>query len=74
MSGKPRDPYQDEDLMTVTQAAKFLRVRPAELMTAVNAGEVPHYRLLGRLWFSRSQLFEQLRHIGQPASQPEQDE
>ncbi len=70
MTGEPHDPYGDEDLITVTQAAKLLRVLPTELMTAVNAGEVPHYLHLGRLWFSRSELFERLNRSQGPSAAP----
>ena len=53
--------HHDPDLMTLTQAATFLRVRPTELMTAVRNGEVPFYRQRSRIWFSRSELVDRLR-------------
>lgn len=51
----------EADLMTFTQAASFLRVPPTELSAAVKLGEVPFYRRRGRIWFSRSELFELMR-------------
>ena len=62
----PRSAHHDPDLMTLTQAATFLRVRPTELMAAVRNGEVPFYRQRGRLWFSRSELVERLRRGASP--------
>lgn len=66
-SAEPRDP----DLMTLSQAATFLRVRPTDLMTAIRDGEVPFYRQRGRLWFSRSELVERLRRGAGPLSREE---
>lgn len=59
--GSDRDP----DLLTLSQAAAFLRVGPNELMAAVRLGEVPFYRRRGRIWFSRSELLDRMRR-GQP--------
>lgn len=44
--------------MTLSQAATSLRVRPADLMTAVKLGEVRFQHRKGRLWFSRGELFQ----------------
>lgn len=57
----------DPDLMTITQAAVFLRLTPTELMAATRAGEVPYYEQRGRLWFSRSELFDRMRRLGGPS-------
>jgi len=67
MTGGPSSAHHDPDLMTLTQAATFLRVRPTELMSAVRNGEVPFYRQRSRLWFSRSELVERLRRDANPA-------
>ena len=61
MTGGPSSAHHDPDLMTLTQAATFLRVRPTELMSAVRNGEVPFYRQRSRIWFSRSELVDRLR-------------
>ncbi len=61
MTGGPLPASPDEDRMTLTQAAKLLRVRPTELMAAVRAGEIPFYEQRGRVWFSQSELFERMR-------------
>lgn len=61
MSGEQPPPPHNPDLITLTQAAAFLRVGPAELMTAIRDGEVPYYRRRGRIWFSRSELLDRLR-------------
>ena len=57
----PSSAHRDPDLMTLTQAAAFLRVRPTDLMTAVRNGEVPFYRQRSSIWFSRSELVDRLR-------------
>ncbi len=67
MTDGPSSAHHDPDLMTLTQAATFLRVRPTELMAAVRNGEVPFYRRRGRIWFSRSELVERLRRAANPA-------
>ena len=50
----------DDDLMTASQAAKFLRVTPTDLRRAVVAGQLPHHWRRGRLWFSRGELLVRL--------------
>ena len=50
------------DLMTLSQAATFLRVRPTDLMAAVKLGEVPFHQREGRLWFSRGELFQRMQN------------
>ena len=58
------DPYggsgdlHDPDLMTLTQAAKFLRVRPTDLMSAVREGEIPVHQVGRRFWFSRAEVIQ----------------
>ena len=52
--------HGDPDLMTLSQAAKFLRVRPTDLMWAVKSGELPYHQQRGRLWFSRAELLQSL--------------
>lgn len=56
--GEPRDP----DLMTLSQAATFLRVRPTELMGAARSGDVPCHQGQDRLWFSRAELFQLMQN------------
>ena len=52
--------YGDADVMTLTQAAKFLRVTPTDLMNAVRMGHLPTHRIGRRLWFSRAELLQAL--------------
>lgn len=52
--------HGDPDLMTLSQAAKFLRVRPTDMMSAVKSGELPYHQQRGRLWFSRAELLQSL--------------
>lgn len=60
MSGEQPPEAHDPDLITLSQAAAFLRVRPTELMGAIRNGEVPIYQRRGRIWFSRSELVERM--------------
>lgn len=68
-----RTGVNDPDLMTLTQAAKFLRVRPTALMASVRTGEVPFYRRRGRLWFSRSELFARMERGDRSADRDHED-
>ncbi len=52
----------DADLMTLSQAAKFLRVRPTDLMSAVRAGELPAHQDGRRLWFSRAEVIQAMHN------------
>jgi hypothetical protein len=53
---------RDPDLMTLTQTAKFLRVRPTDVMTAVREGEIPVHRVGQRLWFSRGEVIQSMQN------------
>ena len=46
----------DTELMTVSEAARFLRVDPRDLLEAAEAGVIPSYNTAGRRLFSRPQL------------------
>ncbi len=59
--GDPGNPV-DPDLMTVTQTAKFLRVRPTDVMTAVHEGDNPVHRVGQRLWFSCAEVIQSMQN------------
>jgi Helix-turn-helix domain len=59
---------EQDDLMTASQAAKFLRVSPIDLRRAVLAGKIPYHRHHGRLWFSHGELL--VRLMGMPVGVP----
>ena len=55
------NPFTDKaahgsDSMTMTQAAVFLRVSLADMMTAVRDGTLPFHQSNRRIWFSRAEL------------------
>jgi hypothetical protein len=50
------------DLLTVAQAAAFLRVRPADLMAAVRARDVPFHVRRHTVLFCRSELLARMQH------------
>ena len=52
----------DSDLMTLTQTAKFLRVQPTDVMTAVREGDIPVHRVGQRLWFSRAEVVQSMQN------------
>jgi len=62
MTGAHQSGVRCPDLMTLSQAAAFLRVRPAELVAAARLGEVPFHQREGRLWFSRAELFQRMQN------------
>lgn len=69
MADDLRDEPRDPDLMTLSQAATFLRVRPTELMGAARSGDVPCHQGQNRLWFSRAELIQRMQNPS-PSSPP----
>jgi excisionase family DNA binding protein len=73
------DPYDgsgdlhDPDLMTLTQAAKFLRVRPTDLMSAVREGEIPVHQAGQRFWFSRAEVIQAMRNARRREHESDED-
>ena len=55
---------KDRDLMTLSQAASFLRVRPTDLMGAARSGSVPYHQGEDGLRFSRAELFQRMHNPG----------
>jgi hypothetical protein len=51
---KPR--YQDEDLLSVNNAAKFLGLSPSFLRTIKNRREIPYYLVSGCVRFKIADL------------------
>jgi excisionase family DNA binding protein len=49
------------DLMTVNEAAAFMRVRPNTVYTWVENGRLPHLRAGSRILFEREVLLNWLR-------------
>jgi excisionase family DNA binding protein len=64
-NGGSGSPIDDPDLMTLTKIAKFLRVRPTDVMAAVRDGEIPVHQVGRRLWFSRAEV-TQAMHNARP--------
>lgn len=62
MTGAHPSAARCPDMMTLSQAAAFLRVRPTELVAAARLGEVPFHQREGRLWFSRAELFQRMQN------------
>jgi excisionase family DNA binding protein len=50
----------DVDLMTLTEAADYLRVHPADLLQAAEDGKIPSHCLSGEVLFVRDELLEEL--------------
>lgn len=59
--GDPGNPV-DPDLMTLSQTATFLRVRPTDVMAAVRDGDIPVHRVGQRLWFSRAEVVQSMQN------------
>lgn len=47
---------KDDDVMTVPEGARLLRVNPKSLYAAIGRGEVPHQRVGRKIRISRSAL------------------
>lgn len=45
-----------EDVLTVAEAAKLVRVHPVTIQRAVRRGELPHYRVFGRIRITLADL------------------
>jgi excisionase family DNA binding protein len=63
----------DPDLMTLTQAAKFLRVRPTDLMSAVREGEIPVHQDGRRFWFSRAEVIKAMNNARRREHESDED-
>ena len=50
----------DVDLMTLTEAAYYLRVHPADLLTAAEDGRLPSHSVSGEVLFVRGELLDEL--------------
>jgi excisionase family DNA binding protein len=50
------DNAEQDQVLTVKQAAELLNLRPATIYTKVNKGEVPYSRNAGKLRFSRNEI------------------
>jgi excisionase family DNA binding protein len=50
------DSGADTELMSVSEAARFLRVHPRDVLAAAEAGVIPSYTMAGRVLFSRPEL------------------
>ena len=46
----------DTEFMSVSEAARFLRVHPRDLLAAADAGIIPSHTTTGRVLFSRPEL------------------
>ncbi len=55
----------ETDVLTVAEAAKFLRIGRNQLYDAIGRGEVPHFRLGKSIRLSRAALMRCLGACGQ---------
>ena len=56
------------ELLSVTRAARFLRVRPQEVVDAADSGRIPFVQMGSRKLFDPTELLEHLSH---PHPEPE---
>lgn len=56
-----RDDCADSDVMTLTEAARYLKVSRQSLAKAVRNGDVPFAKINDRYCFSRAALQEEMR-------------
>lgn len=45
-----------DEVMTVEQVAEYLGIKPKTVHNKANAGELPHRKKFGRLYFSKQEI------------------
>ena len=45
-----------DEVMTVEQVAEYLGIKPKTVQNKANAGELPHCKRFGRLYFSKQEI------------------
>ena len=54
----PDDRADDNDIMTVREAAEFLKITPTTVYVLVRKGKLPHKKIGGSIRFSKHLLHE----------------
>ncbi len=61
-------PITPHDVLTLAEAARFLRLKPAKVRALADSGQIPGRKFDGEWRFLRSALEDSLRGVGDPTA------